>query len=575
MTGPSSPRVALPVEFHERLVRCRAQVLNAVRVCGMLAAVIVLCGPAASAQDSVSFVRRSDVPTPSVTDIAVVRQQRVDVPLPALLADPERSRVLQLDLFADVSLRAVRERIEPTAHGVSWVGVLDGYPQSTAVFVLVDDELVGHVYAPFGFFRIERQTDGSYLVQQVDQSALPEGPDTIEPPAAPAGSASAAEERTTGTDDRSASDLLSADDGSVIDILVAYTRDALNGFGSETKAQAVIDLLVAGVNQAFRNTGLNTRLRVVRTTSVEYAETGDNLVALERLRVPDDGFLDDVLTLRDTHAADLVAVVTERREEMFCGWAYLSSPRSTGSSGFSVFSRDCTGSAHQFADLIGHNLGADHDWYTFKDVGAYAYSKGHVSLPGRFLDITASYDLCRDTGTDCSRLMAYSNPALTHNGRPTGVPAGTNVTCKAGNVSNPDCDADLARTFRNMAPVVARFRDSRLALRARQILPGGALSSDSGQYRLTYQTDGNLVLYDDLARTALWQTFTSGTSPGQAILQTDGNFVVYDGVGTAHWDSGTGDHPNAYMLVQDDGDFVIFDSNDQPIWSRLTGSLLP
>ena len=125
-----------------------------------------------------------------------------------------------------------------------------------------------------------------------------------------------------------------------------------------------------------------------------------------------------------------------------------------------------------------------------------------------------------------------------------------------------------------MAPIIARYRNSRLALSARQLLPGGALFSNGGQYRLTYQTDGNLVLYDDLARTALWQTFTRGTSPGQAYLQGDGNFVVYDGVGIAHWNSGTGGHPNAYIVVQTDGNVVIRDSNNQPIWSRLTGSLL-
>ena len=120
MTSPSLLRLAIAVESYKRLFRCRAHALSAICVCGLLAVVIILCGRAASAQESVSFVRRSDVPTPPVTDNAVVRQQRVDIPLPALLADPDRSRVLQLNLFADVSLRAVRERLEPTAHGVSW-----------------------------------------------------------------------------------------------------------------------------------------------------------------------------------------------------------------------------------------------------------------------------------------------------------------------------------------------------------------------------------------------------------------------------------------------------------------------
>jgi hypothetical protein len=405
-------------------------------------------------------------------------------------------------------------------------------------------------------------------VQQVDQGALPEGPDAVEPPVDPVGDASAGRGQPS-TISGNVSGTLAVDDGTVIDILVAYTQDALNGFGGDVQAQATIDLLIAETNQAFRNTGLNTQLRLVHATGVEYPETGDSSIDLGRLRTPGDGFLDDLLNVRDLHAADLVALITERTEESVCGRGYVGRLGSTGTFGFSVERRRCTNSGRTFAHEIGHNLGARHDWYVSANGGAYPYSKGYVSLPGRFRDLMAYYDLCRDTGTQCANLLAYSNPVIRQDGHPAGVPVGTNVTCTEGNLNNPPCDADIAATFRDMAPVVARFRNSRIGLAARQILPGGALSSDSGQYRLTYQTDGNLVLIDTVANAALWHTSTDGTSPGEAILQTDGNFVVYDGAGTARWSSGTGGHPNAYLVVQSDGNVVIFDSNDQPIWNRL------
>src|SRR5262249_15142828 len=53
--------------------------------------------------------------------------------------------------------------------------------------------------------------------------------------------------------------------------------------------------------------------------------------------------------------------------------------------------------------------------------------------------------------------------------------------------------------------------------------PGEDLHSPDRRYRLVYQTDGNLVLYNS-GGGALWSSQTSGTSAGFATMQEDGNF---------------------------------------------------
>jgi hypothetical protein len=115
---------------------------------------------------------------------------------------------------------------------------------------------------------------------------------------------------------------------------------------------------------------------------------------------------------------------------------------------------------------------------------------------------------------------------------------GGSVSCTPFNLNNPDCDADNARLIAELAPQVARYKDSRSALGSRQLLPGRVMRSENRRYRFVYQTDGNLVLYDDRDGTALWTSQTAG-------------------------------NPNAYFVIQDDGNLVIYSADGRPIWSRM------
>jgi hypothetical protein len=100
------------------------------------------------------------------------------------------------------------------------------------------------------------------------------------------------------------------------------------------------------------------------------------------------------------------------------------------------------------------------------------------------------------------------------------------------------------------------------------LVAGQALTSTGGRYRLVYQSDGNLVLYDSLDGAAQWQSGTGGTSTGNVAMQSDGNVVMYDAQGTVLWTTGTAGNANAILVVQTDGNLVVYSPNVQALWTR-------
>ena len=96
------------------------------------------------------------------------------------------------------------------------------------------------------------------------------------------------------------------------------------------------------------------------------------------------------------------------------------------------------------------------------------------------------------------------------------------------------------------------------------------LDPPNGTTRLIMQGDGNLVLYRQDNRTALWATNTWNTPVNVAIMQGDGNFVLYDPAGKAYWATGTWDHPGSYVVLQDDGNLVLYGPNGGALWATNT-----
>jgi hypothetical protein len=95
-----------------------------------------------------------------------------------------------------------------------------------------------------------------------------------------------------------------------------------------------------------------------------------------------------------------------------------------------------------------------------------------------------------------------------------------------------------------------------------------SLTSCNGDYTLTMQGDGNLVLYQ--GSTALWASNTAGTAADEAIMQGDGNFVVYTSAGSALWASNTAGNPGADLLMQNDGNLVVYSASGTALWATGT-----
>jgi hypothetical protein len=96
---------------------------------------------------------------------------------------------------------------------------------------------------------------------------------------------------------------------------------------------------------------------------------------------------------------------------------------------------------------------------------------------------------------------------------------------------------------------------------------GNIYICQSSNYKslLAWQTDGNLVDYDETGR-ARWSSRTAGRGEAVSFTQT-GLLAVYDNVGLT-WASGAYGS-NASLQCQTDGNVVIY-SNGRAIWSTQT-----
>lgn len=88
-------------------------------------------------------------------------------------------------------------------------------------------------------------------------------------------------------------------------------------------------------------------------------------------------------------------------------------------------------------------------------------------------------------------------------------------------------------------------------------IPSGTVMTPGTQYvnagyRLIFQGDGNLVIYDPNNK-ALWHSKTQNKGGVRAVVQTDGNFVIYTANNVALWHTQTAGYPGSYLRLSAKG----------------------
>lgn len=348
--------------------------------------------------------------------------------------------------FADTTFTVVAERCSRLDDGATlWEGRLVDLPGGRATVVVKDGCVAGAIHAGIrGEYAINADARGG-TVRQLDLASLATCGDAGRRTSVTARD----ESESAGTNGlreaglRSVGSASDCDDGTVIDLMVAYTTTARGAAGGTSQIEAAIDLAVADANAAFARSLIDTSVRLVHTEEVSYTETGQWMIDGPRLVGPNDGYLDGVHPLRDQYGADCVSLWVNSLDTGGIGYFPDGSYTGVGNSGFSMLRLD-NAPVLTMAHELGHNLYCTHDRAHTSDVPFADYSYGYVEPGGAWQTIMA---VSATAGIPyfANPNVNWPGPTPPHPG-PTGVPEGQPNPC------------DIARTINQTRHIVANFR---------------------------------------------------------------------------------------------------------------------
>jgi len=392
-------------------------------------------GSAAAAQENLLTI----IPEPMLASsqqslLATIRGRpsAAEVHLAQIGATPGRALqaggAIRIGVAPGVQVVAARRAFaQRTAGEISWSGPLqgrDGWVQA----VLADGGVTATVTVGQTQYSIEPLGNGLHAVSRIDQRGFPpeHAPDT--PGGALVSSLDAAVKAKPGI----GAGTIGAFANTTINVMVVYTASAAS---ATSNISSLIQLAVDETNQSYVNSGINITLNRVYTGQVTYNEANRSFSQhVSALRSTTDGIMDNVHTLRNTYAADVVVLVVNDSEA--CGVA--AAIMANAASAFAVAHYSCITGYYSFGHEIGHLQGARHDRFVDSSNSPYQYGHGFIPASKSWRTIMAYGNNC----SNCTRIQYWSNPLKTYGG----VAMGTTTY------------EDNARVLNATAATVAAFR---------------------------------------------------------------------------------------------------------------------
>ena len=102
--------------------------------------------------------------------------------------------------------------------------------------------------------------------------------------------------------------------------------------------------------------------------------------------------------------------------------------------------------------------------------------------------------------------------------------------------------------------------------------PNQYLTSANGEYRLTFQSDGNLVLQRQSDLAQMWTSNTANQNGKRLVLGWDGNLTLQSHSKSPAWTSNTRGSRVNRLKLHDDGTLAIYDTANKQIWATDTAT---
>ena len=438
--------------------------------------------------------------TSATMELATVRSRVAQVDTQKITAARRGRDTLKLNLFDDEVVEVRIKRVRPTRTGYFISGTPSGAEWGEVRLVVNGPVMVGTVVTPKSKYTIRSTGSGRHVIRQIDPAR-----ETFECEAEPAPvlgpvsqpselpAISSIEPGHAGTFPAlpTQAEDMPTEDGSEIRILIAYTSALEAEQGGPVGMRALIDLFIQSANQAFEDSGVTPRLVLAHAVKVQIPEARSRSATLQWLTDPTDGHMDEVHSLRNQYAADLVHLLTTGGG----GSGLVIPTESLDHEDSYAFASSGGNYEHVFVHETGHNLGLTHDRYS-SGAGVYPYAFGYVNKRAFEPDAPRSAGWrtimsyptrCGDARISCERLHRFSNPDQTFRGDPLGVPADSPVT-------GTDGPADARLTINKIAPWVGSFRSE--ACTGFVVTPEEPYATVGG---------GDVVIKVDTAPGCLWE----------------------------------------------------------------------